>query len=286
MKKLKAFLHIYRKSLTSPKYYFELLKTPFIFSIKYLLVMALIASAIVSVSTSIQTTPQLKTTVNNTILKARELFPNDLVISLNNGSWTINKPEPYIVPVPIENIPKDTPKNLVVFYHDGTLDDLKKLDTIAIVNTTNLVIEDNGQIQTYPLRDFPNGSFTKRNFETLVDSFQAITKYLPFLAAATIFLGLFIYYFLYRIIYLLIVGALISLAGMLSSVRLGFKNAYVIGLHTMTLPLTVEVISDILRFQLPIPSWFLILNVAFSLIVLNVLKKKGPVPNIDEPKPV
>src|SRR5690349_6861402 len=138
MTKLKAFAHIYWKSISSPKYYKEMLKTNLKFSLKYFVTLGVFAALITTIGASIVAVPTVKKGISDIATSVKNSYPQDLILTSNNNAWTVNKPEPYSVPFPVtESNSKDTPKNLIVLYHNGTVDDIKALDTLILVNEKN-----------------------------------------------------------------------------------------------------------------------------------------------------
>ena len=109
------------KSVVSPKYYGEILKTPFEFSLKYYAVLVLIAAVITSVGTYFIEAPKIKDTFQNALTEAEKVYPEDLIFTIKAGEWEINKPEPLVIPFPGTYEAKDKeklPENLLAEVFD------------------------------------------------------------------------------------------------------------------------------------------------------------------------
>jgi hypothetical protein len=285
LQRAKAFFYIYTRSLTSPAYYKEILKTKLSLSFKFYTGLIAIISVITAISATAWAMPQINKGIGDAISKVKQAYPADLVISIKGGQWAINRPEPFVVPFEFNTTPPAAetpntpapPKNLVVLYHNGTLDDLKTYDTLMLVNSTNLILRDTNKTSVYPLKEFPDTVINQQAVFQLIDSVMQVTKFIPYILFLASLFGLAVYFGIYRVIYLFIVGGLIWLASRITTdgLKLKFSQAYQISLHTMVLPITISFLFDIARYN-PlngIPFWFTAVNVVFALIVLAYLQR-------------
>ena len=130
--KLKAFFYIYKNSLINPKYYVDLLKTDLNFSIKYFIGLVFLISFISSAVMAIRDIPALRKNLKATIEQTKSLYPDDLIFTIQNEEWFINKEEPFIIPTPLENFEsiqsleetEEMPKNLIILDREGTISDI------------------------------------------------------------------------------------------------------------------------------------------------------------------
>lgn len=273
MKKIKAFFYIAYKSLTSAEYYKDILKTKLSFSIKYIASLALIATLITTAVNLITELPKVDRTLDKGITKVKEMYPEGFEITMDNGNWYINKEEPFNISFPESMKEEGMPANLIVFYKEGTIEDVSNFSTLMLVNKVNILVQGSNKLEVYPIRDIPNGTFTQREFDFFITSLEGFTKYVPaFYVVFTIFFS-FIYYFVFRLMYLLFVGSVVMLLSLFTKVNLSFKDSFRVSLHTMTFPFLIDTITRSVSYTIPIGGWFFILNVLFATLVLSYFIK-------------
>ena len=280
MNKLKTFFYIFKKSIASPDYYKELLETKFSYSVKYFLVLSIFASLITSAFVSVKTIPSLKSGINNFAKQVKESFPDDLVISFKSGQWTINRPEPFMVAMPKGadiKIDDKTVDNAVVFLKTGTIDDLEKFNTYSLFNETNFLYrDDTNGITVKPLKDFPDAEINKPNVNNLVDKAYTYLAYLPYFLPVLIFASILLFnYWGGKIIYILWVGLLVYLFTLIRKDKIGYKNSCRIAIHTMTIPLLVDLVLTCVGVVLPIQGWFLVANLILAGFIVIKMQKSG-----------
>lgn len=277
MQKIKTFFYSFYKSTSSPKYYSDILKTKLGFSIKYLLALAILASLVSTTFSSIKSIPKAQRGINSLISTVRNAYPSDLVITIKSGSWTINRPEPFTVPLPKTSRSANAEgiENIIVFYKQGTIDDLTNFKTIALVNSANVLIRSgtNGSISNLPISSIKDTVINSILVNSILDKINKYFQVLPYFLPIFIFFGLMMYYFVIRGIYLFGVALLIYIFAKLNKKPLKYMDAYRIGIHTMTIPLIIEVILEAIGFGIPIPFGFMLLNILPAVFVVTKLEK-------------
>ncbi|HBY10310.1 hypothetical protein A2473_01390 [candidate division WWE3 bacterium RIFOXYC2_FULL_42_13] len=288
MKKIKAFFYVAYKSVVSPKYYGEILKTPFEFSLKYYAVLVLIAAVITSVGTYFIEAPKIKDTFQNALTEAEKVYPEDLIFTIKAGEWEINKPEPLVIPFPGTYEAKDKeklPENLVVFDKAGTVEDLEKRNTAILVNEKNLLVKKAGEPGVYPLKGIPDTTLDKGRVVGAIGDVRKISGWLlPLILILPVFAGLMVYYAIFRGAYLIIVGGLLFILGRTLKNGVSYKNAFRIALHTMTLPVLIDTVFSLINLQLPLTYWFLAVNLVMGIFVLREVGE-NPVEGVVQEKP-
>lgn len=277
MNKLKAAFYTFYKSLISPRYYKDLLEVDFGFSIKYFLVLAFVTFMITTPSIFSPLKNDFNNALNTFIESSTEYFPKDLIIEIKEGQISINKPEPYILPIPEDYQREDIPNNLIVIDTDGTINDLDNYNTFSLINKTNILMKESNKVKVFPLRDIPDTKITHEKFVNTLDTIKPYLKALPYvlIGFALIIGGLI--YFGSRIIYLLLVAfvfwifaKLVKIAG---DSELNFKKSYQIAIHSMTLPLIIETIADVAQIPINAPFWFLAVNLTFGMTAIYYIAK-------------
>ncbi|MFH1648679.1 MAG: DUF1189 family protein [Patescibacteria group bacterium] len=272
MKKLKAFFYVYKNSMTSPKYYKEVLKTDLNFSLKYYFMLVLFASTLITTIETILVVPNIKTKIMGFAESARQTYPEDLIIKIEEGKWSVNREEPFVIPMP--QIPNENvPENAIVFYRQGTISDVDLFDTVVLVNDVNIVVRGANGIQARSLDNVPDIEVNKETFDNFIEFLFSFTRFLPYIIFIATLLGLLIYFIFFRLFYSLFLGAAIYALSLLNKKPLNYMGSYRIGLHTMTLPITFQVVLALVRSSLRLPLWFFILNIFFALVVLSRMEE-------------
>ena len=292
MKKIRAFIYVFWKSISSVSYYKDVVKTNFMFSVKYLVVLTLFASLITTVIGAAIEIPKISREFRTFVQSAKNSYPDDLVFSIKNGEWSVNRPEPFIIAMPkdLENSvatdkadgenndgtdlnSQETPKNLVVFYGDGTIDDLKNLDTMAVVNRTNVIYRDSEKISVYPIKNLPDSKVDKAEFSKFVSKAESIAGVVGGFLIVVVVLFVFAGSLFAKSVYFLATGFVVWLINLAASTKLNFKNAIQVAIHTSTIPVIIETLAAIFRVRIPLGMWFILLNILLATVVLSYFAK-------------
>lgn len=271
---VKTFLYVLYKSTTDVKYYKEILETKIRFSFKYFFMLAVFATITTTASVVIPIVPKIKDTAGEFINKMVAIYPEELVITGMDGNWKINQEEPYTIATPDwmadEKGNSGLPSNLIIFDHNGTLNDFKEKNTLFLVNKVNLIALGSNKIEIHSLDKIPDGTFTENNIIEISNHLQNLTKYIPYILIITVTIGTFLYFFVWKLIYLVAVAIVLMLLSLFRKTKIPFKNAYRIGLHTCTLPIMLEVAFSLSPFNTSfLPGyWFILVNVVFGTIVI------------------
>lgn len=281
MKKIKAFFYTYYKSISSVEYYKELLKTDSSFSIKYYVMLIVIASLISTTAISFRIIPSFQKEIGKFGEYAKQYYPEDLVFKTKGGDWEVNKPEPYIYPIP-EEFKKDLREgtefndieNIIVLDKSGTINDVEKYKTVVLVNKTNIIVKEREGLKIYSLKEVPDFEVNREMFNKGVDQIYNIAKYIPYLVIIALFAGFVTYYVLIRTIYLFIVAGILWIVAKISQMEDKFGNLYRVAMHTMTVPVTLSVVLDIINKNIGFGGWFLWANLILAGFVLFKIKEK------------
>lgn len=276
--KIKAFQYVFYKSLTSLPYYNDIIKTNLKFSIKYFLAFAVLVSFVSAIIVSVRTSYDSDgptSTVAQVVNELEDIYPEDLVITIKDGTLSTNKNVDITIKM-LESLSQSSPlpKYLIVFDSDGTINDFEKYDTVALVNEKNILINDNGKIETYPISNFPNGTLDKTKYSTQINELRGLVQYLPILVTLAVFVGLLLVNIIYRLVYIFVIATALFIIGKSSKSTLKFSKFYQIGLHLVTLPMLLEVALLIFDVTLPIPAWFFAVSIGFGIVIISRLDKK------------
>jgi len=240
--------------------------------------MGLLFSLVLTVKLSFTILPVLKQGIKEINQTAKTIFPNDLAIAIKDGQWSINQPEPFVTAFPnLEGNQQDyaAPKNFVVLFREGTIDDLTKYDTIALINSKNILVRESGGFKAYPLENLPNGEIRKQDFDNFIDKTFALMLQLANLGILAIFLWAVLSMVVFRGIYVPFFAGLTWLVGRIANFKLNYDQASKLSIHTITLPLTVYAITKFFGYTIPFVFWFSLLHLLFIVVVIVYLAKEN-----------
>lgn len=281
IQKIKAAGYVFYKSLTSPAYYKDLLSVKFGFSIKYIFILAFIAAAVTVPVTTGGLINDLRNELDKFMISTSAYYPDELVITMKDGQLSINQDEPFKFAIPEEykkeSLANDSEmediENIVVIDPEGTIDQLDEYKTVVLINKSNAIVRESNKIEVYPLSDAPDGELTKNTVMGILDKLAPFVDAIPYIILVLAFILALVYYFGFRLAYLLAVGGVLILASSARGLNLEFKKLYQIGLHAMTLPLVIEVMSTLVKFPINIPLWFLGLNLLMGILGLVYMER-------------
>lgn len=298
MKRLKAFYYIYKNSLYNIRYYKDILKVEINFSLKYFFTLAAIATVVTTIRVAAPLIPTVKTTLNNLVFELSTVYPKDLVITAKDGEWTINQEEPYAIGTPeflkdsdkekieamIDEAKGDVdddfggfPKNLIIFDHQGTINDLRDKDTLILVNEANLItINSQGSLEVHPIDTIPNGELTKQRVDQALGNVKKYLGFVPALIILFVLLGTLVYFTLFRLGYAIVLALIFLAVGNIKQLKYDFSHYYKIALHSITLPLTLELAFTLIGMSIvTLPFSFMVLHIIFGTIIVVHLADTG-----------
>lgn len=218
------------------------------------------------------------------------LYPHELVLTWKNGEVSSNVDEPYAILFPKEWLSHQDRKddfpmaeNLLVIDTSKSVDanDFERYDTMLILGKDSVGSRDarqgKVQIQNFSRYNFDDFQLDKEKVLSLVGMLFNFLKWvflaLLFALPLLIFVGLSLKYLVY-----LIFGALIIwLVAKLRKVDLTYGMAYKLGLYLLTLPILVNVLSNVVH----------ILNAPFVFtLILAIVTYINLEPSVSTPAPV
>lgn len=289
MKQFKIFLSSFQRSVTDFSYYRELLKYDFWFSIKYILVLTCAALFIQSVFVAVQIAfllPKLPSGVEHLERRLKESYPQELVISIKDGSLSINQESPYTIDIPeIREI--GVYKHFITIDTGASISDFESADSLILVTDQAIVYPDDptGQqltsYQVMSLKDIPDDAVidkkTYLGWITRLDPlFDMIPKAAPFvLLAGVILVPLFgtLFSVSWNLLYLLILTVVVWLVSKVFNLSLTYGKLYQLGIHGLTMPMILVMILSSVNIFMPLvfTSAFLL----WMVLVLSNLSKSS-----------
>jgi len=173
-----------------------------------------------------------------------------------------------------DTVQENLPSNFMVFYKNGTIEDLEKYDAFMLVNAKNVIVQNTNKIESYPISEVPDGEFNKNSLLSAIENVKKIIG--PIEIGIIVLMSFFVilYNFVYRAFYLLFVGAFVWIISMVSGAGHTFKQSYRISLHAMTLPVVIELMLITADAEFTLPFWFMLLNMIFATVVVMGISKQ------------
>jgi hypothetical protein len=291
MNKLKTFIRTFVKSLASPKYYRDVLKAKWSFSLKYLIVLLFIVNILTAIKVGTLVNkyyPQAAPFINEVKQIIVDFYPKELVLTIKKQKITTNVKEPFYIEFPeqLSKIIAGYYKHLIVIDTKGKVDDYKKYESLLLVTADKLVTPDDrgqGNYQVVPLSDklteVPDGTKINKN---LYD--EAVGKILPYFDRiaryiyALILIGIVLIPFIgtafglfEKLIYLLPAAFLLWLLAKILKKKLSYGKVYCLGIHGLTLPIIVTLALSIFNFHIPL--LYSLIFFVWMIVVLVQIKE-------------
>lgn len=279
--KLKRFFQVVWHSAIDFPYYKDIFQAPFSFSLKYLFVLLFLVNLIAGIffaqklSTLI---PRIPTIVNDIKIMAKEFFPDDLVITINNGKIRTNVDEPYFIKLPKKWSTTDNKEfsHFITIDTKANVEDIKKYKTVMLITKSNIVIVDKDtgyRVQTldqikgyYQIDKYIYNNILKKLFPYL--NYLTIVIYVLMIITIIIFPVLAVFFVLSgKFFYLLFFCLILLFISKLMKTKLGYRKIFQLSLHGLTVPIILSTISGWFNFSLPDFSSTLIFLLFMSVVV-------------------
>lgn len=263
MTKIITFLRTFLNSAVNPGYYADVLKAKLSFSVKYFVVLVLLMT-LVTVGKLV--TPIALFNLASATNQMVSAFPNDLEVKLHQGKVTVNKPLPYVVPMPRGDRPHEDSRyqSLVTF---DTNKDVAGARDVLNRETLFLITEDtvwmrsgqNGEVRTYAIpADTQDASLSAATLRTMEQHFLNMPVvrnkwYVPAAALILFFIILPIMMVSQFIGSAIHAGVAYLLTRVLEKqlthgVTLTFSKIWQVALHATTTLVVLRLLADLVRF--------------------------------------
>ena len=274
-----------RDNIFNPAYYREVFYAPVSTSWFYYLKMCLWLTLIYTALISTVFLPDLINIARQAVTDLSGAYPADLAIHLQKGTASVNLPEPIVIPMPPAeaklfnfNSAKTgkTISNLIVIDTRTPLDlkDFDNYHTLFLLRQDAVAGDTGGEVRVNKIPPDGNVVIDKSIISAMADKIQFALYFLAPLSVLIIYL-LGLVFFTATLIPILAIAfiawLLLLLAMRGSSTRPGFKQAFGITLHAVTLSLIVNFFTFILYPSISVNFPFM---VTFTLLViyLNLIR--------------
>lgn len=281
MKKLRTFNHILWKSISSLRYYQDIVTAKFSFSFKFYLMFSLLLSLTLTLSLSIIIVPFLTQFSSRFEKRAPNLFPQDLAITLKEGEVTTNAVEPLRFPIPFELL-VDVPgavsdqnqKYLLTIDTKANSSDFAKSQSLILVTKNEVVLTQNND--NYQVVPFDKSDEFLLNFEVYQKFLQDTKPFIRFLPVISVLLIFFVFSFIFpllRLIFLIIITPILFAAARLMGLNLSMGKITQLGLHALTLPTLLQILFISFGANTASPLFFAIAFFLYILVILAELRR-------------
>lgn len=268
MKKLKTFVYVLKNSISSPKYYNDIVKSKINFSIKYFLALSFLVSVISVIGYSIIYLPKYISEIKISYQSIEEGFPEDFVIEFKDGSWSSNKEGPVIIKKIDLGKDNKLPQNLFVFDKEGTIEKIDEYNTMFLINSENILCKtDTEGVIAQPLKNIPNGKLDKNLLNEKMQTVKKVIGFLPYLLPLALLIPTFLFEYVGGSIFIILISAVgVYIASISTRKKIDFKSAFQICIHASTIPMIVRAFSTVSPVVYGfILNWLLFIILAVSL---------------------
>ena len=268
MKKLKTFVYVLKNSISSPKYYNDIVKSKINFSIKYFLALSFLVSVISVIGYSIIYLPKYISEIKISYQSIEEGFPEDFVIEFKDGSWSSNKEGPVIIKKIDLGKDNKLPQNLFVFDKEGTIEKIDEYNTMFLINSENILCKtDTEGVVAQPLKNIPNGKLDKNLLNEKMQTVKKVIGFLPYLLPLALLIPTFLFEYVGGSIFIILISAVgVYIASISTRKKIDFKSSFQICIHASTIPMILRAFSTVSPVVYGfILNWLLFIILAVSL---------------------
>ena len=290
MNYFKVFFYVWKKSFSEAKYYQDVLKAPFSFSLKYFLFFCFLLSIV----TTIFLSTKIFLPVNNFLMRFPQVlikaYPAELEIKVKKGVVTTNIPEPYFIPSDrfektfedfekeVKGLKSDEIENILVIDTNANVEDLKRYQTYALLTRNHLAFyNENGRIEIIQLEYVGNFTLNQQVVRGVVNRFLPFLRVISVFLIPFIFIGTVLFFTTSQLVYLLFSAFVLFLGAKIISFPLSYAKAYQVDLHLTTIITPFFLILSALNIKAQFPLLRLIIFTVVGLYIVNTLKKTSPV---------
>jgi hypothetical protein len=285
MKKLKAFFYSFKNSLTRPDYYFDVLKAPFSFSLKYFAFLFFFLSFITALTASFFLYTKGQPYINKLKQNLPQIYPDELNLTIKNGSVSTNVNEPYFIPLSgdvfpqelttsIDNQPID---NIAVIDTEAQPSDISKYQTFILLTKEHVAFKgSNNEIRIQSLEEISDFTLTKEKVNAGWEKVKPYFNWIipGFIVLSLVFIPLFT--IIGKFIYLVLFTVISFIIARLFKLKLTYAKILQLNFHAITLPTVIMALFQALGASLKIPFFQSIVLLIFNLIIITTLKEEKP----------
>lgn len=279
---MREFFQQVKSSIYDQAYYRGLLGKSMGPSFRYFFTFTFCVALICTVLYSFFTIPLAKQGFNWLIGQTEDIYPAELEVKLDHGIVSTNVTEPYSIKIPdnqkkdINQDGRDFDNYLVIDTKTPfSVDEFKNYKTLVLLTRDTVVYNKEKAISIQSLDEIPNVTVNKNNVNDWLGRAKKLEKVIPPLVVLGTFVGLFCWNLL-SLFYLALASLIVWLFFWWWGVAGGYKKAFQVGLHAITLPTLVR-----FAIFLVFPSTFSwLFDLLFLTIIFANLKMRTSTPKV------
>ncbi len=272
------------KSIAVPQFYREVTTRSLGSTTKYFVVLCLLYAGVSATILGVREVPHLREQINKYSEELLAAYPQDLVVTSKDGLITVNRPEPFIVPMPKEFLDNQEKEmgadakypqkvtNFIVLDQNGTVGDLEKYQTLFVINSANILHTGTNGVEAQSTKGLPNFELTKEVISNRLNENKGLLSWMPLVVPGVMFVLTFGGFFVFRYLYAVGLGFFVKLITNGRGLKFTYKDSLKIVLHSLTLPTLIDLIFYTFNWYPPLETWFFVINVVFLIIVVKRLE--------------
>lgn len=285
MGKINTFIHVLKKTFTSPLYYKEILKAPFSFSLKFFIFYFFLFSIITTLFVSINFLSKTQSYIRNLPAMLIEAYPEELELKIRNGEVSTNVKEPFKITVKeVEKVfeenkdnvlgaKEEDVENILVIDTSGTMEDFEKYNTAVLITKKNIMyISDQGRHESIPLSEVGDVTINRNMVEMFVGKAAPLLNLVFPGLVLFVFIGTFSFLPFANMVYLLFFALVLWIIAKLMKYVLSFRKAYQMGLHLVVITTTLFGLLSLIKVNVTFPFLQTIILSVLSIVILNKIK--------------
>ncbi len=279
---MKIFKKI-KDSIYNPSFYSEQKDLPTRSAFFYLVKLVLIIVLLLTIFTSFKLIPTvLNLTSEKTLNDVANTFPEELTLTLKDGSLSTNVIEPYNIPLKkIDN------KGLKPYKNSPDIENLVTIDTkspfsLELFENSKSVIflsknymlsrkQSSGQITIQPLRSMPDIEISRNKISEWITIIQPYFKFVIPVLLLLYFIIVFIGLTINSLITIVLISLVILCIVKIRKIQLTFNQIYRLGFYAITSVLIIHLVLNIFGFS---SVWYVNTIIFLVTFYFNVKSKK------------
>ncbi len=284
MRLIKSFFHSLKGTFTSPRYYDDILKAKFGFSLKYFFLFFFFYSLIGATYVYFFHLAPYQEGISKIPDQVSQIYPEGLVVSIKEGKLSTNSPQPVIIPFSLvgdlvteitgEVLPEteayQSLSNLLVIDPQATIDKFGDYKTIILATENSIsYLNDQGNMETVSLKDVDAMEINQEVFDKFIGSTRPLFENAVLILTGLIFLVFLLFAPGGVLISLLFFSVLLVILSKVLNRPLSYKKSYQMGLHLATIATTLNGIFIIANFHPNIPFFNIILMLILAGLIIT-----------------
>lgn len=275
------FLKELKASIYNPVFYRQLLDRRLSLSLSYYLRLSLLLALLLTIVFAVQIVPTMTDFLWSFKDQAVEIYPDDLILTIESGRLSANVESPYFITMPVELKFDNGPANfLVIDTTPEATQDVWRYDTLFLLTAREMIginkVE--GSTTAKSFNQFPDTQITKVWLAEKLTVLQRFLKWIIPVMVLIFFALIFSFVFTGGLMLFVFSSLILMLAGRIAKVFINYSQAYKFSLHALTSGLFLASLSFI--FSLNYSPIYIVglLTLIIGIANLSGIKKQETEP--------